>query len=172
MLSSERPKNAPAFSTYRPSLDIRAFRTRRKLILSGEHTEVSHEGRPVLHPSGRASAVQIRYRRICDPFRIDFQRSAGSPQPLRPNKAIGKKKSQVFLAPGFFLGSELSNYSMIFATTPAPTVRPPSRIAKRKPSSIAIGAISSTVILMLSPGITISVPSGSSTLPVTSVVRK
>src|SRR5690554_6686732 len=30
-------------------------------------------------------------------------------------------------------------YSMILATTPAPTVRPPSRIAKRRPSSIAIG---------------------------------
>jgi hypothetical protein len=28
---------------------------------------------------------------------------------------------------------------MILDTTPAPTVRPPSRIAKRKPSSIAIG---------------------------------
>ena len=58
------------------------------------------------------------------------------------------------------------------ATTPAPTVRPPSRMAKRNPSSIAIGAISVTVIPMLSPGITISVPSGSTTLPVTSVVRK
>ena len=34
-------------------------------------------------------------------------------------------------------------YFKILATTPAPTVRPPSRIAKRKPSSIAIGAISS-----------------------------
>ena len=31
----------------------------------------------------------------------------------------------------------ITYYSMIFATTPAPTVRPPSRIAKRKPSSIA-----------------------------------
>src|SRR5215472_518368 len=30
------------------------------------------------------------------------------------------------------------NYFMILATTPAPTVRPPSRMAKRKPSSIAI----------------------------------
>ena len=30
---------------------------------------------------------------------------------------------------------------MILATTPAPTVRPPSRIAKRRPSSIAIGSI-------------------------------
>ncbi|UZK02580.1 hypothetical protein GAY96_01070 [Venatoribacter cucullus] len=32
-----------------------------------------------------------------------------------------------------------ANYSIILATTPAPTVRPPSRIAKRRPSSIAIG---------------------------------
>ena len=46
---------------------------------------------------------------------------------------------------------------MILATTPAPTVRPPSRIAKRSPSSIAIGAISATFIFTLSPGITISV---------------
>src|SRR5699024_1422971 len=30
----------------------------------------------------------------------------------------------------------------ILATTPAPTVLPPSRIAKRRPCSIAIGAIS------------------------------
>lgn len=63
-------------------------------------------------------------------------------------------------------------YSITFATTPAPTVLPPSRIAKRRPSSIAIGAINSTTILMLSPGITISTPSGSVTAPVTSVVRK
>jgi len=63
-------------------------------------------------------------------------------------------------------------HSMIFDTTPAPTVRPPSRIAKRRPSSIAIGAIRSTFICTLSPGITISVDSGSSTAPVTSVVRK
>src|SRR6185312_10033184 len=63
-------------------------------------------------------------------------------------------------------------YSITFDTTPAPTVRPPSRIAKRSPSSIAIGWISVTVIATLSPGITISVPAGSSQLPVTSVVRK
>ena len=63
-------------------------------------------------------------------------------------------------------------YLMILATTPAPTVRPPSRIAKRKPSSIAIGTRSDTSIVTLSPGITISVPSGSFTEPVTSVVRK
>ncbi len=64
------------------------------------------------------------------------------------------------------------SYSTIFDTTPDPTVRPPSRIAKRSPCSIAIGAISSTLNFRLSPGITISVPAGSSTVPVTSVVRK
>ncbi len=45
-------------------------------------------------------------------------------------------------------------------TVPAPTVRPPSRIAKRRPLSMAIGVISSTSIVTLSPGITISTPSG------------
>src|ERR1700722_18570406 len=63
-------------------------------------------------------------------------------------------------------------YFKILVTTPAPTVRPPSRIANRSPSSIAIGVISSIVICTLSPGITISIPAGSSTDPVTSVVRK
>ena len=64
------------------------------------------------------------------------------------------------------------DYLVILATTPEPTVRPPSRIAKRRPSSMAIGAISLTPIFTLSPGMTISVPSGRITSPVTSVVRK
>ena len=63
-------------------------------------------------------------------------------------------------------------YSMIVATRPDPTVRPPSRIAKVRPWLIAIGWISSIVISMLSPGMHISVPSGSSQTPVTSVVLK
>ena len=63
-------------------------------------------------------------------------------------------------------------YSIILATAPAPTVLPPSRIAKRRPSSIAIGVISLTSISTLSPGITISTPSGSVITPVTSVVLK
>src|SRR6187399_902443 len=63
-------------------------------------------------------------------------------------------------------------YFVILLTTPEPTVRPPSRIAKRRPSSIAIGAINLTPIVTLSPGMTISVPSGRITSPVTSVVRK
>ncbi len=69
-------------------------------------------------------------------------------------------------------GSRRGCYFRILATTPAPTVRPPSRMAKRRPSSIAIGTSSSTCIVTLSPGITISVPSGNLTEPVTSVVRK
>ena len=62
--------------------------------------------------------------------------------------------------------------AMISATVPAPTVRPPSRMAKRSPFSSATGVISSIARLTLSPGITISTPSGNSADPVTSVVRK
>ncbi len=63
-------------------------------------------------------------------------------------------------------------YSMMSLTTPAPTVRPPSRIANRNSFSIAMGVINSAVTEILSPGITISTFSGSVTIPVTSVVRK
>ena len=63
-------------------------------------------------------------------------------------------------------------YSMIVATRPDPTVRPPSRIANVRPCSIATGWISSIVISTLSPGMHISVPAGSSQTPVTSVVLK
>ena len=63
-------------------------------------------------------------------------------------------------------------YLVTCVTTPAPTVRPPSRIANRKPSSIAIGLIKLTISSTLSPGITISTSSGNVTTPVTSVVRK
>ena len=63
------------------------------------------------------------------------------------------------------------SYSVMEVTTPAPTVRPPSRMAKRSPSSMATGVISSTPICTLSPGITISVFSGKVIEPVTSVVR-
>ena len=65
-----------------------------------------------------------------------------------------------------------SPYSMISATTPAPTVRPPSRMAKRRPLSMAMGTMRSTTMVTLSPGMIISVPSGNSMVPVTSVVRK
>src|SRR5690554_5728084 len=63
------------------------------------------------------------------------------------------------------------NHSMISETTPAPTVRPPSRMANRICDSSATGVISSTSTVTLSPGITIFTPSGNCTEPVTSVVR-
>ena len=63
-------------------------------------------------------------------------------------------------------------YSMMLETTPEPTVLPPSRIANRNPSSIAICVIILIFICTLSPGMTISTPSGSLMTPVTSVVRK
>jgi hypothetical protein len=54
------------------------------------------------------------------------------------------------------------NYSTIFETTPAPTVRPPSRIAKRRPSFHRDRRDQLTSIDMLSPGMTISVPPAAS----------
>lgn len=71
------------------------------------------------------------------------------------------------------LNSPLCGYqSTIPVSTPAPTVRPPSRMAKRRPSSMATGVMRATSQLMLSPGMTISTPSGRVRIPVTSVVRK
>ena len=71
-------------------------------------------------------------------------------------------------------GSVACYQARILVTTPEPTVRPPSRMAKRRPSSMAMGlsGSSSTVNFTLSPGMHISTPSGSLILPVTSVVRK
>jgi len=65
-----------------------------------------------------------------------------------------------------------SNQPTSSLITPAPTVRPPSRMAKRNPTSHAIGVINSTSAAILSPGITISTPSSKVTTPVTSVVLK
>jgi hypothetical protein len=82
-----------------------------------------------------------------------------SPRPwlLRPKGAVARRGKR---------------HAMISEMVPAPTVRPPSRMAKRKPFSMATGVCSSISSEMLSPGITISVPAGSFAVPVTSVVRK
>src|SRR3989344_154621 len=64
------------------------------------------------------------------------------------------------------------SYFSILVTTPAPTVLTPSRIANRKTCSIDIGCSNLTLKVTVSPGITISLSAGSSTSPVTSVVRK
>ena len=72
----------------------------------------------------------------------------------------------------FTIASHNLSYSTISVTTPAPTVCPPSRIANLNSLSIAIDVIKETSNSTLSPGITISVPSGNVTTPVTSVVLK
>src|SRR5438270_8812027 len=64
-----------------------------------------------------------------------------------------------------------SAYLTTSVATPEPTVLPPSRIAKRRPGSMAIGSPRVISMTTLSPGMVISTPSGSLTSPVTSVVR-
>jgi len=83
-----------------------------------------------------------------------------------------KTAAEVSLSGGSIFPEGAIDYSTILATTPAPTVRPPSRIAKRSFSSMAIGVISSTSSSALSPGMIISTPSFRRMIPVTSVVRK
>ena len=98
-------------------------------------------------------------------------------QPLRRRLLVLGRRIVAAFALRAFKRNNISHgcsrlYSRISEMVPAPTVRPPSRIANRNPFSIAIGVISLIVRLTLSPGITISVPSGNSATPVTSVVRK
>jgi hypothetical protein len=57
--------------------------------------------------------------------------------------ALGALQNYVISRHNFYL---LLNYSTISETVPAPTVLPPSLIAKRSPFSIAIGAINSISI--------------------------
>ena len=63
-------------------------------------------------------------------------------------------------------------HSTTAETLPAPTVRPPSRIANRSPVSSATAVSSVTSSVTLSPGMTSSTSSGSVTIPVTSAVPK
>ncbi len=62
-------------------------------------------------------------------------------------------------------------YWLTAVTIPAPTVREPSRTAKREPTSKPAGRSSATCIATRSPGCT-RTPSGRLTVPVTSVVPK
>lgn len=58
------------------------------------------------------------------------------------------------------------------STVPAPTVRPPSRMAKPSPSSSATALPSLTDTSTVSPGAALSTPSGRTSSPGTSVVRR
>ena len=120
-----------------------------------------------------------RRRNDADPLYPAAAFTQGRP-PLRPDGAAGTHKSSALpffgqqkslgIAEAFLCFSAYA-YFLILDTTPEPTVLPPSRIAKRRPSSTATGLISETSILTLSPGMTISTPSSSLMEPVTSVVR-
>ena len=111
------------------------------------------------------------------PAAIHSHRLTGIPGSLatgmREQGDNGGARTEVRAPPGLTRGGQAaSGQVMIFVTRPAPTVRPPSRMLNFRPSSMAMDWMSSTVISVLSPGMTISVPSGSLTTPVTSVVRK
>jgi len=86
------------------------------------------------------------------------------------SRGRGPGRQRVTLAPESW-PLHPDSYARISVIVPAPTVRPPSRIANRAPFSSATGVINSAVIVVLSPGITISTPSGRCSDPVTSVVR-
>lgn len=75
--------------------------------------------------------------RLCENvifFKLIF--ISGTKKPTKPNDFVGLNRIRYYL--------------LMLETTPAPTVRPPSRIENLVPSSIAIGAISSTASSMLS----------------------
>src|SRR4029077_15845760 len=134
-------------------------------IVGAEHVVARKSGDHQHDGDGQLRLVRRGGFRCLDVF-SHVQLMAGQEGIEPPTCGFGERRS-AHLATGLCI-----SYFRILETTPAPTVLPPSRIAKRSPSSMAIGLISSTVILMLSPGMTISTPAGSSIIPVTSVVRK
>src|SRR5207247_10009832 len=75
------------------------------------------------------------------PLRVGFQclRLAGAEGIEPPTSGFGDRRSANWAIPLRPSAFSLSPYSMIFATTPAPTARPPSRIAQRRPRAIALG---------------------------------
>src|SRR5262249_4606996 len=134
------------------------------------HAQHHRALREEIEPRDARDQQKHRYRRfdfVRHPLFVSWQaKRESNPQPsVLETDALPVELLACVLNPAF-------THSITLATTPAPTVLPPSRMANLKPCSIAMGAIRLTVIFTLSPGITISVPLGSSQLPVTSVVRK
>src|SRR6185312_10025757 len=165
---ADRPTNAaPATAAAPASAEIRRNIKPQPFLALPDRREVHRLSRLTCYRGGPRST------KWCDLLALS-----------RPFVRLGKKVAQTKAAPtrrrAPLRGTTKSSledhvgraYLMILVTRPAPTVRPPSRIAKRRPSSIATGWISFTEMSVLSPGMTISVPSGSVTTPVTSVVRK
>ncbi len=128
----------------------------------GMDTQIHRHSHTDIHPYGSSSMTRSASAACALPSSVWRRRGRASVTPASPPA----------VRPLVVLMIRPERHSMIEVTTPEPTVRPPSRMAKRSFSSMAIGTISSIVMAMLSPGITISVPSGRCTTPVTSVVRK
>ena len=131
--------------------------------------------RPVLYPLSYwpilTSLLRLLVRRVfaAMPTKLFYLKAIG-----RPCFIFRRGIIPIFTFRTFHLNNDSHkySYSVMAATTPAPTVLPPSRIANRNSFSIAIGVINSTSIDTLSPGITISTFAGNVQTPVTSVVRK
>ena len=98
-------------------------------------------------------------------FKFFYNYLAGAEGIEPPTSGFGDRRSTNW-------ATLLVAYLIILVTTPAPTVLPPSLIAKFNFSFIAIGVINLTLNFASSPGIIISVPDGNVTSPVTSVVLK
>ena len=105
--------------------------------------------------------------------RYEFRAALRHSKPSHPGqKPLHPSLTHPFAECQFSSSAPSGPHSMTLVTTPEATVLPPSRMANLSPSSIAMGSMSSALIFTLSPGITISTPSGSVTAPVTSVVLK
>ncbi len=153
-----KPNVRPDFELL-PRLLINMRRTKH-----GESTDLGRQRNRSRDPGARSLGCvhDLLHRLIEDPVIVRLQ---SNPYPLilhvTPSMPL-RRWTPATHAP----------YSTTSLTTPAPTVRPPSRMAKRSSFSMAIGWMSSTLRATLSPGMTISVPAGSVQTPVTSVVRK
>ena len=121
-------------------------------------SQMSRSSSPLIRGDADRSR-QLRHGKPCRKEEGPPQRTALPVSTGVAFRSFSRAKSPC--RPGQRFLAKTRPYARIFETTPEPTVRPPSRMAKRRPSSIAIGAISSASNFRLSPGITISVPAGS-----------
>ena len=131
---------------------------------------IDYSATPPLITVGRAGGTRTPNRRFWRPLLYQLSYRPIAPPHVYPDRA--KTKTGGGVRPPRSSLPRRPTQAMTSLTRPAPIVRPPSRIAKRCPFSIATGAIRSMSTETLSPGMTISTPSGNRTVPVTSVVRK
>ena len=170
----------PCAANVKARVQIAYARLRRSATTKTETLGKQTCGENIACAANVKARVQVAYA-DCDARRRQKRTRSGSRhaagiRPCAANVKRGAKKQKKghkkrLRKPEVFFYLNFRNYLTILETTPEPTVLPPSRIAKRRPSSTATGLMSETSILTLSPGMTISTPSGSLMEPVTSVVR-